>query len=124
MLEMIDSADDVLALKISHKIAGADLSTIMDRLETAMAMHSVVHVFVETETIDGIEISGLGPYIARAMPLFGKLGQFGRVAVVADQAWIRGATRFESAVFPHISYRVFLPEERDSAFAWVTGAAS
>jgi hypothetical protein len=122
MLDLIDGPDDVLALRVSGKITGSDLDTIMDRLDDAFTRHEKVHVFVETRSIDGIELSGLPAYGARAMPLFGKLGRFGRVAVVADQAWIRVGTRLESALLPNISYRTYLPEEREEALAWVTGA--
>ena len=121
MLEMIDTAGDVLALKIAGKITGADLDAVMDRLERALRRHDKVHLFIETSAIDSIEIAGLPSYTARAMPLFGKLGRFGRVAVVADQAWIRVATRIESAILPFISYRVFEPDQRGEALAWVTG---
>ena len=72
--------------------------------------------------IDGIEISSLPSYAARAWPLFGKLNRFGRVAVVADQAWVRIGTRLESALLPNISYRTYMPDERDEAFDWVTDA--
>ena len=123
MLTMIDSADDVIALRVADWIGGAELDAVMDRLDAAMARHDKVHVFVETHSIDGIEIAGLGAYMKRALPLLGKLGRFGRVAVVADQGWIRAATRIESAILPHVSYRVFEPEERDAALAWVTGVA-
>lgn len=123
MLTMIDSADDVIALRVADRIGGGELDAVMDRLDAAMARHDKVHVFVETHSIDGIEIAGLGAYMKRALPLLGKLGRFGRVAVVADQGWIRAATRIESAILPHVSYRVFEPEERDAALAWVTGAA-
>lgn len=121
MLQMLDSAADVLALQMSHQITGADLDIVMDRLDALMAAHDPVHIFVETHEIDGIALDSLGGYMMRAMPLFGKLGQFGRVAVVADQAWIRGATRFESMILPNISYRVFEPAARNEAFAWVNG---
>lgn len=121
MMEWIDSADDVIALRLADKIKSADLDAIMDRLDTAMARHETVHIFLETCSIDGIELSGLGSYVVRALPLFGKLGRFGRVAVVADQAWIRAGTRIESALLPGISYRTFTPDQRDEAFDWVTG---
>src|SRR3546814_6172272 len=98
MLDMIDSADDVIALKISDKISGRELDAIMDRLDAAMARHDKVHVFVETRSIDGIEIAGLASYATRALPLFGKFGRFGRVAVAADRGWIRAATKVESAM--------------------------
>lgn len=122
VLEFLDSAEDVIALKVSHKIRGTDLDSIMDRLEPLLNGFDKVHVFVESQVIDGIELSGLPSYVARAMPLFTKLNRFGRVAVVADQPWIRLGTRIESMILPFISYRVFEPEERDEALAWVEGS--
>src|SRR5690606_13462608 len=122
MLEELDSVDDVLAIRVSHKITGADLDAVMDRLDRLMATHEKVHVFVETRSIDGIELTRLPNYMARALPLFGKLNRFGRVGVVADQAWIRAATRLESALLPNIKYRVYEPDEREEALAWVAGA--
>jgi hypothetical protein len=121
MLTFIDSAGDVLALEISGKITGADLDAVMDVLDSAMAHHDKVHVFVETKAIGGLELTSLPGYMARALPLFGKLGKFGRVAVVADQAWIRAGTRLESAMLPNMTYRVYMPEVRDEALAWVKG---
>ncbi len=123
MLEMIDSADDVLALAVSDRISCNELDAVMNRLDGAMSRHDKVHVFVETRSIDGIEVAGLGAYMKRALPLFGKLDRFGRVAVVADQAWIRALTKVESVILPHIGYRVFEPDARDEALAWVTGGA-
>ncbi|MDT9600698.1 SpoIIAA family protein [Sphingosinicella rhizophila] len=121
MLEFIDTTDEVIAFCMSGKIESADLDRVMDRLDAAMAAHDRVHVFAETQGIDGIELHGLGNYMSRAMPLFAKLDRFGRVAVVADQAWIRLGTRVESAVLPFISYKVFEPERRAAALAWVEG---
>ena len=121
MFEMIDTKDDVLAVRIDGKITGEDLASIMDRLDTAMAANETLHVYAETRSIDGIEISGLAAHIARAAPLFAKLDRFGCVAVVADQVWIRALTRIESALLPHISYRVFKPEDRGAALTWVEG---
>jgi hypothetical protein len=119
MHQFIDSPDDVLALKISGTITGEDLNAIMDRTDAVLAKHDKVHVYAETEGIDGMQLSALPHHFTRAMPLFGKLGQFGRVAVVADQAWIRAGSRLESALLPNISYMVVGPEGRDEALAWV-----
>ena len=124
MLEELDSVDDVLAIRVSHKITGNDLDTIMDRLDSLMARHDKVNVFVETRGIDGIELTGLPRYASRSLPLLGKLHKFGRVAVVADQAWIRAGTRLESAMLPNIKYRVYEPDERAEALAWVGGVGA
>ena len=124
MLEFLEAAPDVIALRISGKIEGAELDAIMDRLEPMLAQEARTHVFVETHAITGIAVDGLARYAGRAMPLFGKLAKFGRVAVVADQAWIRWAAMAESLVLPHISYRTFTPDHRAEALAWVQGVGS
>jgi len=119
MLELIDSPDDVLAMKISGRITGDDLDPIMDRLDSAFDRHDKVHIFVETREISSLELAALPHYWSRAFPLLGKLNRFGRVAVVADQAWIRVGTRIESAVLPFITYRTYKPDGRDEALRWV-----
>ena len=121
MIEIIPAGDDLIALKVEGSISGADLDIVMDRLDAALARAEKVHVFVECHAISGLELQGIPNYASRAMPLFGKLNRFGRVAVVADQAWLRLATRLESAILPFISYRVYEPERRDEAFAWASG---
>ena len=123
MLKFIDRPPGVMALTMSGKITGNDLTAIMDRLDQVMATEGKVHLFVETQSISGIEISSMPEYLSRAMPLFGKLSRFGRIAVVADQSWIRAGTRLESALLPNVSYRVYMPDEREDALAWVTGSA-
>jgi hypothetical protein len=122
MLEFLDTPDSILALKLTGSIKGADLDAIMDRLDAAFERHEIVHIFVETQGIDGIEIAGLPSYAARALPLFGKLKRFGRVAVVADQAWVRIGAQIESAILPFISYRTYEPEDRAKALTWVISA--
>jgi hypothetical protein len=121
MHEFIPGPDDVLAVKISGTITGEDLDTIMDRAEAIMAKHDKIHFYVETHDIQGMQISAMPHHMSRSFPMFGKLDRFGRVAVVADQAWMRVATRLESAMLPHISYRVYEPEDRAEALAWALG---
>jgi hypothetical protein len=121
MLTVLESPAGVIALEVSGKIVGGDLDAAVDMLDRAMKDHDKVHVFVETRSIDGLELTSLPRYMARTLPLLGKLDRFGRVAVVADQAWVRAGTRLESAMLPNIHYRVYMPEERAEALAWVTG---
>lgn len=119
MHDFLPTADDVIALVVRDEVASTDLEAIMDRLEARLQRHGQVHMYVETRAIDGIALAGLGAHVARAMPLLGQLKKFGRVAVVADQAWVRVGSRLESALLPFVSYRVFEPAQREDALAWV-----
>lgn len=119
MLNFLPTDDEVIAFSVANKVTGEDVDALMDRMEVALAAHDKVHVFAETEAIDGLEVSGLGSRMARAAKMLGKLRRFGRVAVVADQAWLRAAARVESAVLPFVGYRVFEPDRRAEALEWV-----
>ena len=96
MHEFLESPDNVLAVKVSGTITGEDLDAIWDRTDTAMARYDKIHVYAETHGIEGMQLSALPRHLSRALPMFGKLDRFGRVAVVADQAWIRAGTRLEA----------------------------
>jgi hypothetical protein len=121
MLEFIKSPDDVLAVKLTGTITGKDLDAILDRAEDIIAKPGKIHFYVETKGIEGIELAAMPHHFSRSFPLFGKLDRFGRVAVVADQAWVRVLTRFESAGLPYVSYRVYEPGERKQALDFAFG---
>lgn len=121
MLELIKSPDDVLAMKLTGTITGEDLDAVTDRVEEMFAKPGKIHFYVETRGIDGLEMAALPHHLNRTFPLFSKLDRFGRVAVVADQAWMRVLTRFESALLPHVSYRVYEPEECKEALDFAFG---
>lgn len=121
MHHFLSGPADVLAVELSGTITGEDLDAIMDRADDILAHHFKMHVFVQTERIDGLQLSGMPHHLQRSMPMLGHLHRFGRVAIVADQAWMRLATRIESALLPYVSYRVFDVDERDDALSWVEG---
>jgi hypothetical protein len=120
MHEFIKSPENVLAISYSGAITGEDLDAALDRFEAMLAKPGKINVFIEMRDIQ-LQLSAMPHHFARSMPLLGKLDRYGRVAVVADQAWIRVLTRLESAMMPNIKYRVYEPEERKEALDFAFG---
>lgn len=118
MHQFLDSRDDTLAVKLSRTITGDDLDAIMDKVDEILARHEKIRFFVETENIDGLELSALPHHLSRSIPMLGHLRRFSQVAVVADQAWMRFATRLESALLPYVNYKVYEPKDRLEALDW------
>lgn len=121
MHKFINSPDDVLAVTYTGHITGNDMDAALDKMEAMLARPGKINFFIEMRKIDGLELSAMPHHMSRSFPLFGKLDRFGRVAVVADQAWMRVLTRLESALVPHVHYRVYEPEERDEALDFAFG---
>ena len=51
--------------------------------------------------------------------LFRMIRQIDRVAIVADEAWVRIASRIESALIPGVHYEVYPREEAAHAREWL-----
>jgi hypothetical protein len=121
MISFIPAQQNVIAIRVEGVLSRMELDPLMDRLDRSLAQHPRTHIYVEVRRFRGLKMSGIFPYLRRAFSLLGRLDRIGRVAIVADRAWIRLASRIESALLPGIRYQVYRPGERGRAFAWVKG---
>lgn len=124
MLKDLTEADDVVVLSISGRLEASDVEQAMGRLDKAFALGGQVHIFVEVLGFQGMPFDAWLSDAGRGLHYLTRLKQFGRVAIVSDQKWLRAASRVESALLPFVRYEVFTPDERDHALAWVKGEAS
>ena len=124
MLTELSDAADIIAVSITGRLEKADVERIMQRLDAAFERGGKVHIFAEVTKFEGMPIEAWISDIGQGVRYLGHLGQFGRVAIVSDQSWIRVASRIESALLPFVSYEVFTPDQRDHALAWVKGEAA
>ena len=97
------------------------LAELVARLERALAEHDKTHLFVEIADFHGFDWTSLGEYLPHSWRMLVEREKFGRIAVVSDIAWIRWATRLESALIPGLSYETYRMDEREQALAWVEG---
>ena len=121
MIDYIQTAGDVIALKICGRLERDELEQITSRVETSLAARPKTHLYVEIEDYRGFDPAALLDYLPHAFAMLKQLDRFGRVAIVSDHSWIRWAARLESALLPHIHYEVFEAAERHRALAWVGG---
>ena len=121
MLEYLPSNEDVIAIRCGGKLERGEMEALMDRLDAALDAPPKTHFYAEVVDFSALDTDGLGEMMKRGGRYLTKLDRFGRVAVVADQSWIRWAAKVESALLPHISYETFESHERERAFAWVQG---
>lgn len=121
MIEYLRTVPGVIGIRTSGRLATAELLEVMRRLDVSLAEREKTHLFIEVADYHGIELDALAHYLPHALGMLGKLDRFGRVAVVSDARWMRWATKFESALLPHITYETFTGDQRDQALAWVEG---
>lgn len=120
MLEILHLDDPrVIGMRIGGKVSDDDMKRMIDAAElklTALGEGGRLRVYVEVESLGGIELDALIKDLRFALSHF---RDFERKAVVSDKAWMRRMAKIFDPLFPNIELRHFSTEQRDDARAWV-----
>ena len=104
---------------IEGRVTKEDVREAFARMGALMDSHDKVDMLADVRAGVHIELAALGEEMRHLSQVGRLLSKMDRVALVADQAWVRAAGRIESYVLPSIDYRVFTRAEADAARAFV-----
>ena len=117
----IHRSDGTFIVEVEGRLDGSELEEMTSLIERSLSENDKTHLYVEVRDFSGFDASALPDYLPRAAAMLRQLDRFGRIAVVANQSWVRALTRIESAILPGISYETYSPDLKDHALAWVEG---
>lgn len=124
MITTLIDAGDVLAATVSGQLTKADIEQVMRQLDAAFERAEKIHIFVEVRDFEGMPLDAWLSDAWHGFKYLTHLKQFGRIAIVSDQSWIRTVSRIESALLPFVKYEVYTLDQREHALAWVKGETS
>jgi len=79
------------------------------------------NLLFEFADIDGLDFSAVWQEMSHFGALVKMLGKLDRIAIVADEPWLRTAARIGSAMLPGVTYEVFSCDKAEQARDWVLG---
>lgn len=120
MIEILESAEHLVAMKITGSVTGEDITKAYKATEDALKNNERVSFFGEVDDSFGFTWEGLAKDISEGLKQLGNLSRYYRAAVVTDKGWLGALARAEGLVFSSIDVRVFPRSERDKAFAWAS----
>ncbi len=118
MIELLDGfPDDVLAVAGNGEITAEDYRTVLmpaalEKMKRHKHLRILCHLGVDFKTF------AAGAMWEDTKLLFGHWGEWGRVAVVTDKAWIAEAMHMFAPFFHH-PIRVFSNEDIGKARSWI-----
>jgi hypothetical protein len=121
MIEYLTTPTDVLALRVHTPLTQTELAGLVERLERALDANPKTHMYVEIDRFSGEDWRVALEMLPHGFSLMRHLDRYGRIAVVSDDKFVRGWSRFESAMLPLIRYEIFDGDEADRALQWVEG---
>jgi hypothetical protein len=120
MIEYLASSAEVLAVKVRNGLSRAEMDGLIERLQSAIGKNPKTHVFVDIDRFRAKDWFKGVEALPRSLGLM-RLDRYGRIAIVSDDHFVRGWSRFESAILPRLRYEIFHSRERDRALQWVEG---
>jgi hypothetical protein len=109
------SNSPVVEFIVEGKVTDADLKTNFERLRRDLEQNGKSRILEVIRHFTGMEPQALWTDLKLGLPLSHKVS---RVAVVADQAWIRAAGHL-GRLFTSAEVRIFEPAQLDQARTWI-----
>ena len=119
MLTVTLRAPNRIDLEIRGKI---DSEAMRDGLDALLAHAAGIEQGRMLYRITELKLPSLGSLmveLSRLPELFGLIGKFDRVAVVADKKWLQKVGEIEGRFFPGVEIRGFDPDQEDEAERWL-----
>jgi hypothetical protein len=120
MIDYLTSPRNVLAVKIRNALNREELDGLIERIKLQIESAKKIHIFVDIDRFPAESWKHALEALPRSLELF-RLDRYGRIAVVSDDKFVRGWSRFESAMLPGVHYEIFHAREADRALQWVEG---
>jgi len=124
MLTLLDlGSDDIWAARIEGTFETEDMDLAMATLDSQLTRPGDVRCYIEAEDMDHVTIGAMLKDVLYGLRHVGDVPRFDRFAIVADQAWLKALATLEDKLLLGVEVRVFAPEDRDEARAWITEEA-
>lgn len=124
MLTELYDSENIIALSFEGRLEKGDVERATHLVDAAFERGGPVHLYIEVRDFQGLSGDAWLSDLRHGLHYLTRLKQFGRIAIVSEQGWIRTASRIESALLPFVKYEVYTSDQRDRALAWVKGAVA
>ncbi len=104
---------------VEGRITKEDVRAAFERFELLLDGADKVDMLADVRDGVHIDLAAIGEEMRHLAQVGRMLARMDRVALVADQAWIRAVGRIESHILPGIDYRVFDRAHAEEARAFV-----
>jgi len=104
---------------VEGRVTKEDVREAFARMGPLMSGEGKVDMLADVRDGVHIDLAAIGEEMRHLSQVGRMLSQMDRVALVADQGWIRAVGRIESNILPGIDYRVFTREQAEEARAFV-----
>lgn len=121
MITLSKLAPNVHQAQIEGSIRSSDMQELVALAEEIGNGSSKPSLVFDIGEVDDLDWSALAEETSHLSALMRMLRRLDRIAVIANQGWLRTGARIESALLPGVTYEVFSREKAEQARLWAKG---
>lgn len=119
MFQILRPRTDRLDIEFSGRIDADGMRKLLDELMRKSAGIEHGRMRYRVRDFQWPTPGAIGTELMRAPELLELMRRFDRVAVLADEDWVRLTSRFEGVLMPRLELRAFALDEEAEAEAWL-----
>jgi hypothetical protein len=119
MFRVVSNGPNRIDLEFAGKLDADDMRVGLDELINKAQGIEHGRMLYRIGDFDIPTFGALGAEFSRIPELFKLIRKFDRVAVLADQGWIKKVSEIEGALFPGVDIKAFSLDEEIEAEAWL-----
>jgi hypothetical protein len=119
MFNVVRNGANRIDIEFGGKLDSAEMKLALDELVDKSKGIEHGRMLYRIGDFDLPTLGAIGVEFSRLPELFRLIRHFDRVAVLADQQWIRSASEIEGALIPGLEIKAFESDKRSQAEAWL-----
>jgi hypothetical protein len=120
MFNVIRRSDRRMDVELEGRLNREDMKIALDSMISEAAGMQHARLLYRIGEFDLPTLGAMHVEISYLPELFRFARKFDRMAVIADQRWIRVISELEGALMPGLSIRAFTPDQEQAAEAWLS----
>jgi len=122
MIEILGSPDNVVALRTTGRLDGADYDRIIAVVDETLKRHPKIGIVAEMTDFHGLTGEALWKDLQYNLKRIGDWNRFPRCALVTDAGWLKALAAFWDPIIPGVEMKAFPPGRSAEAIAWAAEA--
>ena len=118
MITFDAAPDHVLAARAEGRLTKEDIQAFVDEIDARLARHEQIGIVTDVTGLDGMTFGGLVEDFRSEFRYLGQWHRFPKVALIADDGFLKGFAETIGPVVPQIEMRIFDPGHHDAAIAF------
>ncbi|MDH1261858.1 STAS/SEC14 domain-containing protein [Pseudomonas sp. GD03944] len=119
MFQVMRNGNDRIDVEMSGQLDSNEMRAALDELSQKSEGIAHGRLFCRAHDIHLPTLATMGIEVSRLPKMFTFVRRFERMAVVADQGWVRKTSEIEGALIPGLTIKAFDPKQVVEAERWL-----